>query len=96
VGVIINRKEASHHSYLYFDNTQQNTDPVGNIPQDSVKKASFRNTLAGAVPQMRPDLSPVTPAVQQPTPYPPEPGERFATPYGQFVPKETNNQARHI
>ncbi len=95
VGVIINRKEASHHSYLYFDHTQENTDPVGNIPQDSVKKASFRNTLAAAVPQMRPDLSPLMQAVQQPTPYPPEPGESFAPPSGQFAPKETNNQARH-
>jgi non-specific protein-tyrosine kinase len=95
VGVIINRKEASHHSYLYFDHAQQNTDPVENIPQDSVKKASSRNTLAAAVPQMRSDLSPVLPAVQQPTPYPPEPEESFASPSGQFVPKETNNQARH-
>jgi capsular exopolysaccharide synthesis family protein len=96
VGVIINRKEVSHHSYLYFDHTQQNTGPVGNIPQHSVNKASLRNTLAAAVPQMRPDPNPVLPAVQQPTPYPPEPGERFAPPYGQFVPTETNNQARQL
>jgi capsular exopolysaccharide synthesis family protein len=96
VGVIINRKEASHHSYIYFDHIQQNTDQVGNIPQDSVKKTSLRNTHAAAVPHMRSDLSPVLPAVQQPTPYPPEQEESFAPPSGQFVPKETNSQARLI
>jgi len=96
MGVIINRKEASHHSYFYVDHTQQNTGPVGNIPQDLVKKASLRNTLAAAVPQMRPDSPPALLAVQQPTPYPPETKERFAPPNGQFVPEKTNNQARHI
>ncbi len=95
VGVIINRKEVSHHSYFYVDHTQQNTGPGGNIPQNIMKKASLRNSLAAAVPQMRPDPPPVLPAVQQPTPYPPEPGERFAPPYGQFVPTETNNQGNY-
>ena len=93
MGVIINRKKDTHHSYFYVDYTRQNTGVVENMPQDMAKKAPLYN-LATAAPQMRPDFPSVPPAVLMSTPLPPGPGGRFARPNGQIVPGETNNQAR--